>query len=38
MGPFVDLGYNNLYGYSQETNSNKEIIKLKNLPVELKEL
>ena len=29
MSPFVDLEYNNLCRYSQETNSNKEIIKVK---------
>ena len=27
--PFADLKYNNLYRYSQETNSNKEIIRIK---------
>ncbi len=29
MSPFIDLEYNNLYGYNQETNSNKEIIEVK---------
>ena len=26
---FADLKYNNLYKYNQETNSNKEIIRIK---------
>ena len=29
MSPFTDLKYDNLYRYDQETNSNKEIIKIK---------
>ena len=29
ISPFADLEYNNLYRYDQETNSNKEIIKIK---------
>jgi len=29
MSPFADLEYNNLYRYDQETNSDKEIIKIK---------
>ena len=29
MSPFTDLGYNNLYRYNQQTNSNKKIIKVK---------
>ena len=29
MSPFIDPKYNNLYRYNQETNSNKEIIRIK---------
>ena len=29
MSLFIDLGYNDLYRYNQETNSNEEIIKIK---------
>ena len=29
MSPFVDLEYNNLYRYNQETNNNEEIVKIK---------
>ena len=29
MSPFIDPEYNNLYRYDQETNSNKEIAKIK---------
>jgi len=29
ISPFADLEYNDLYGYDQETDSNKEIIKIK---------
>ena len=29
MSPFIDLEYDNLYRYNQETNSNKEIIRVK---------
>ncbi len=29
MSPFIDLEYNDLYRYNQETNSNKEIIEIK---------
>ena len=29
MSPFTDLKYNNLYGYNQDTNSNKEIVRIK---------
>ena len=29
MSPFADPKYNDLYRYSKETNSNKEIIKVK---------
>ena len=29
MSLFTDLEYNDLYGYNRETNSNKEIIRIK---------
>ncbi len=36
MSPFTDLKYNNLYRYNQETNSNKEIVKVKEFTVKAK--
>ena len=29
ISPFADLKYNDLYRYDQETNSNEEIMKIK---------
>ena len=36
MSLFVDLEYNNLYRYNQETDSNKKIIRVKEFAIRAK--